>query len=166
MKTHIGNKKRRLLNDYDKDIVFEYFRLIKNKDIEHLLDLFAYDAVVYEPFSKLAGGLRGRSAIESFLKVAIMANDALKHDIIIEKKPHTTTIDDNSANKDDNKVSCGKSNSNKSIAALVTFERGDSATARFTFELNPDDEDSNNSSDRFFNSKQKMIKTLHIQFIK
>ena len=34
-------------------------------------------------------------------------------------------------------------NSNKSITALVTFERGDSATARFTFELNSDDEDSN-----------------------
>ncbi|HET7147085.1 MAG TPA: nuclear transport factor 2 family protein [Candidatus Nitrosopolaris sp.] len=164
MKTRIRNKKRSLLSD-DKDIVFEYFRLIKNKDLEHLLDLFAYDAVVYEPFSKLAGGLRGRSAIESFLKVAIMANDALKHEIIIEKKPYTT-IDDNSGNKDDNTISYGKNNSNKSINALVTFERGDSATARFTFELNSDDEDSNNSGDRVFHSKQKMIKTLHIQFIK
>ena len=76
----------------------------------HLLDLFAYDAVVYEPFSKLAGGLRGRSAIESFLKVAIMANDALKHEIIIEKKPHTTTMDDTSGNKDDNTISYGKNN--------------------------------------------------------
>ncbi|MGB8032504.1 MAG: nuclear transport factor 2 family protein [Nitrososphaeraceae archaeon] len=165
MKTHIRNKKRSLLSD-DKDIVFEYFRLIKNKDLEHLLDLFAYDAVVYEPFSKLAGGLRGRSAIESFLKVAIMANDALKHEIIIEKKPYTTTMDDTSGNKDDNTISYGKNNSNKSITALVTFERGESATARFTFGLNSDDEDSNNSNDRFFNSKQKMIKTLHIQFIK
>ena len=154
-----------MLSD-DKDIVFEYFRLIKNKDIEHLINLFAYDAVVYEPFSKLAGGLRGRSAIESFLKVAIMANDALKHEIIIEKKPQTTTIYDNLGNKDDNKISYGKSNSNKSITALVTFERGDSATARFTFELNSDDEDNYYSSDRVFNSKQKMIKTLHIQFIK
>jgi ketosteroid isomerase-like protein len=165
LKTHIRNKKRSLLSD-DKDIVFEYFRLIKNKDLEHLLDLFAYDAVVYEPFSKLAGGLRGRSAIESFLKVAIMANDALKHEIIIEKKTYTTTMDDTSGNKDDNTINYGKNISNKSITALVTFERGDSATARFTFELNSDDEDSNNSSDRFFNSKQKMIKTLHIRFIK
>ena len=130
--------------------------------MEHLLDLFAYDAVVYEPFSKLAGGLRGISAIKSFLKVAIMANDALKHDIIIEKKPQTT-IHDNSGNKDDNNISYGKNN-NKSVAALVTFERGDSATARFTFELNSDDED--NSSDRVFNSKQKKIKSLSIQFIK
>lgn len=153
-----------MLSD-DKDIVFEYFRLIKNRDLEHLLDLFAYDAVVYEPFSKLAGGLRGRSAIKSFLKVAIMANDALKHDIIIEKKPQTT-MDDTSGNKDDNTISYGKNNSNKSITALVTFERGDSATARFSFGLNSDDEDSNTSSDRFSNSKQKMIKTLHIQFIK
>ena len=154
-----------MLSD-DEDIVFEYFRLIKNKDLEHLLDLFAYDAVVYEPFSKLAGGLRGRSAIESFLKVAIMANDALKHEIIIEKKPYPTTMDDTWGNKDDNTISYGKNNSNKSITALVRFERGESATGRFTFELNSDDEDSNNRSDRFFNSKQKMIKTLRIQFIK
>ena len=92
-----------------------------------------------------------------------MANDALKHDIIIEKKPQTT-MDDTSGNKDDNTISYGKNN-NKSVTALVTFERGDSATARFTFELNSDDED-RISSDRFFNSKQKMIKSLSIQFIK
>jgi len=37
--------------------VFEYFELIKNKDIERLMNLFSPDAIVYEPFSKLREGV-------------------------------------------------------------------------------------------------------------
>jgi ketosteroid isomerase-like protein len=35
----------------DREIIYEYFRLVKNKDINRLLDLFADDGIVYEPFS-------------------------------------------------------------------------------------------------------------------
>lgn len=36
----------------ERDIVFEYFRRIRDKDVSGLLDLFTDDAVIYEPFSK------------------------------------------------------------------------------------------------------------------
>lgn len=126
-------------------MVFEYFRLIKNKDIEQLMDLFADDAVIYEPFSKLTEGLEGKSAIESFLRVSIMANDTLQHHIIIEKENQ----------KNDMEKSCNS----KIITALVTFERGDTMKARFTFELG------SNGNNRVFDSKRKKIKALHMQFI-
>src|ERR1044071_2860926 len=76
------NKKKLVYNN--EDIVFEYFKLIRNKDIEGLIELFAPDAIVYEPFSKITGGLKGKRSIESFLRVAIMANDTLQHHIVIE----------------------------------------------------------------------------------
>lgn len=142
---------------YDKDIVFEYFRLIKNKDIANLMDLFASDAIVYEPFSKITGGLKGKRAIESFLRIAVMANDTLQHQIVIEKesdtnehKPYRTEMD----SKNDNDVSCNT----KVITALVRFEKGDSLKARFIFELTSD----NITASRKYNR----IKTLHIQFLK
>ena len=137
----IRNKKT-LIN---KDMVFEYFRLIKNKDIEQLMDLFADDAVIYEPFSKLTEGLEGKSAIESFFRVSIMANDTLQHHIIIEKENQ----------KNDMEKSCNS----KIITALVTFERGDTMKARFTFELG------SNGNNRVFDSKRKKINALHMQFI-
>ncbi len=47
--------------------MFEYFELIKNKDIESLMNLFSADAIVYEPFRqvdgikiKKPGGLKSR----------------------------------------------------------------------------------------------------------
>jgi Nuclear transport factor 2 (NTF2) domain len=134
--------KKTLIN---KDIVFEYFRLIKNKDIEQLTDLFADDAIIYEPFSKLTEGLQGKSAIESFLRVSIMANDTLQHHIIIEKENQ----------KNDMEKSCNS----KIITALVTFERGDTMKARFTFELG------SNGNNHVFDSKRKKIKALQIQFV-
>ena len=51
----------------NKSIVYEYFRLIKNKDIDGLLSLFADDAEVREPFSNIIGGLQGKAAIRPFL---------------------------------------------------------------------------------------------------
>jgi ketosteroid isomerase-like protein len=70
---NIMRKKKFVYNN--EGIVFEYFKLVKNKDIESLMELLAPDAIVYEPFSKITGGLKGKRAIESFLRVAIMAND-------------------------------------------------------------------------------------------
>ena len=51
-----NNKGRRITPLTDEDIVHEYFRLIKAKDMYRLLDLFTDDAVIYEPFSRLEDG--------------------------------------------------------------------------------------------------------------
>jgi hypothetical protein len=99
-------------------VVFQYFRHIERKDLESLLALFEYDAVVYEPFSKTAA-LEGKASIEPFLKVAIMANTSLKRTIEIEKQ--------DSGNVNPNRV-----------IALITFEKGDKVKGRFTFEFNPE----------------------------
>jgi ketosteroid isomerase-like protein len=61
----------------NKSIVYEYFRLIKYKDIHGLLSLFADDAIVHEPFSNIPEGLQGKAAIEPFLEIAMMASNGL-----------------------------------------------------------------------------------------
>jgi hypothetical protein len=99
-----------------EDIIMQYFRCIDNKDVDGAVELFDYDAVVHEPFSNVAGGLKGRSAIEPFIKVVMMANSNFKRDIEIQKT----------------------SNDENRITALVTFERGDRTKGRFTFEFTPD----------------------------
>ena len=137
-----NNNGRRIKPLTDEDIVHEYFRLIKAKDMYRLLDLFTDDAVIYEPFSRLEdgeGGLRGKSAIEPFLNVAMMATAGLREEMEI-KKPNLRT--DNAINQ---------------LTAYVTFERGGKVKARFRFEL---------SSEGIYNSqKQKKIQSLHIQFV-
>jgi ketosteroid isomerase-like protein len=136
------NKRERVKPLTDEDIVHEYFRLINTKDMYRLLDLFADDAVIYEPFSKSEagkGGLRGKSAIEPFLNVAMTVSDGLREEIEIEK----------SKLRSDNGI--------KSVIAYVTFERGGKVKARFTFEL---------SSEENYNSqKQGKIQSLRIQFV-
>ena len=101
-----------------EEIVARYFRYMDIKDLDGMLDLFDYDAVVYEPFSKVEE-LHGRSAIEPFFKVAMMANNELRRTIKIEK-----------AKKADN---------NNEITALTTFEKGDKVKGRLTFEFIEDD---------------------------
>jgi hypothetical protein len=54
-----------------------------SKDLEGMLELFDHDAIVYEPFSK-EEGLYGISAIEPFLKVAMMANSELRRTVKME----------------------------------------------------------------------------------
>ena len=102
----------------NEDIVFQYFRCIEKKDLEGALSLFDYDAVIYEPFSKSAA-LKGKSSIEPFLKVAMMANNSLKRTIKIEK-PSNSSGDANDASR---------------VVALITFEKGDKIRGRFTFEF-------------------------------
>jgi hypothetical protein len=137
-----NNRRRRVKPLTDEDIVHEYFRLIKAQDMYGLLDLFTDDVVIYEPFSKSEdgrGGLQGKSRIEPFLNVAMMANAGLREEIEIEK-PRLRR--DNGINK---------------VTAYVTFERGEKVKARFTFEL---------SSEENYNSqKQKKIQSLHLQFV-
>ena len=98
----------------DDNIVYEYFKVIENKDIQGALELFENDAVIYEPFSK-SDSLKGKTAIEPFLRIAIMANSDLHRTIEIEKR----------SNKESENI----------VVALVTFERGDKVQGRFTFEL-------------------------------
>lgn len=95
-----------------EEVIRQYFKCIDTKNLSGILELFDYDAVVQEPFSNVAGGLKGRSSIEPFLKVAMMANSNLQRTIKFEKstKPNK-------------------------IVALVTFERGDKVKGRFTFEF-------------------------------
>jgi ketosteroid isomerase-like protein len=136
------NKSGRVKPLTDEDIVHEYFRLIKTKDVYRLLDLFADDALIYEPFSKSEagkGGLQGKSAIEPFLNVAIMVNAGLREEIEIEK----------SKMRSDNGI--------KRVIAEVTFERGGKVKARFTFELT--------SEENYNSQKQKKIQSLRIQFV-
>ena len=99
-----------------EQIVARYFRCIDTKDLDRILELFDYDAEVYEPFSNMTGGLKGRSSIEPFLKVAMMANNNLKRTINIQKP-----------------------NKPNSITALVMFEKGDKVKSKFTFEFQDDD---------------------------
>jgi hypothetical protein len=137
------NKSGRVKPLTDEDLVHEYFRLIKTKDMYRLLDLFADDAVIDEPFSKSEagkGGLQGKSAIEPFLNVAMMVNAGLREEIEIEK----------SKLRSDNGI--------KRVIAFVTFERGGKVKARFTFELSS--EENHNSQ------KQRKIQSLRIQFVK
>ena len=100
-----------------EQIVARYFKCMDSKDLDGILDLFDYDAVLYEPFSNITEGLKGRSSIEPFLKVAMMANHNLERKIKIEKpsKPNKVT-------------------------ALVTFEKGDKVRSKFTFEFQDDDQ--------------------------
>jgi hypothetical protein len=114
--------------------VARYFRYMDNKDLDGILDLFDYDAVVYEPFSKVEE-LHGRSAIEPFFKVAMMANNELRRTIKIEKTKKAIN------------------NNNNEITALTTFEKGDKVKGRFTFEFIEDD------------SGEKRVKSLHIEFL-
>lgn len=149
------NKKKLVYNN--EDIVFEYFKLIKNKDIESLMELFAPNAIVYEPFSKITGGLKGKRAIESFLRVVIMANDTLQHQIVLEKESNPNEP------KSYYRGSDGNNNNNINlITALVKFEKGDSVMARFTFELASDN--NGNDDGATAGKKYNRIKTLHIQF--
>jgi hypothetical protein len=153
------NKKKFVYNN--EDIVFEYFKLVKSKDLESLMDLFVPDAIVFEPFSKITGGLKGKRSIESFLRVAIMANDTLQHHIVIEKD---ATLNEPKLDYEGSGNKIGNNNSTNIIAALVKFEKGDLVRARFTFELASDNNDNNDHATA--GQKYNRIKTLHIQFLK
>lgn len=93
-----------------QETVRRYFDLITKKDVDGVLDLFTDDEpAVYEPFSNEKEGLHGKDAIESFLKIALMANAGLKREIKFEGE----NID--------------------AATAVVIFERGTILKGRFTF---------------------------------
>lgn len=93
----------------NREMVEEYFRRVGEKDVTGLLQMFDEDAVVFEPFSNIKGGLVGKTVIENFLRVVVMANSGFKRTIRFVNE------------------------SQDRITALVTFERGDSVTGKFEF---------------------------------
>jgi hypothetical protein len=145
-------KEKEPQSNNNEDIVHRYFRLIQNKDVQGLLHLFDYDAVIYEPFSKVSG-LKGRSAIEPFLKIAMMANSNMKRTIVIEKhhqqqERRQQGIDNSSNIKNDD-----DDHHPDIVSALVTFEKGDRVKSRFTFEIIEDE------------TGEKKIRSLNIEFL-
>lgn len=112
----LKTKTKESMPDTGEQIVACYFRRMDNKDLDGMLELFDYDAELYEPFSNITGGLKGRSSMEPFFKVAMMASSNLKRTIKIEKtnKPNT-------------------------IIALATFEKGDRVRGRLTFQIVDDE---------------------------
>jgi ketosteroid isomerase-like protein len=124
----------------NKSMVYEYFRHLKNKDITRLLNLFADDATIHEPFSNINEGLKGKSAIKPFLEIAMMATDGMRQEIEFEK---STT------NKNDTK---------NQVTAVIMFEKGGRVRTRYNFELSTESD-----SDARYNGKK--IQTLRIEFI-
>jgi hypothetical protein len=98
----------------NEEIALQYFRLVEKKDIDGVLDLFDLDATIYEPFSKV-NGLKGRSSMAPFFKVAMMANTDLSRAIEIAKPAKADKV-----------------------VAFVTFEKGDKVKGKFTFEFTQD----------------------------
>jgi hypothetical protein len=108
---------RRTTTTTNQKLVFKCFKLASQKKIEEMLELLADDVIIYEPFSKKEDGLRGKSAVRSFLNMMTLASDdSLHYDISIEE------------------------DSNDKIVTLVVFETGDKITAKFTFEMTPSKE--------------------------
>jgi ketosteroid isomerase-like protein len=93
----------------NKKTVYSYFRAIKEKDIDNLIDMFEDDAVIEEPFSKEAQ-LQDKRNFRSFFQIVCMANEELEHDLFFED-----VTDDNGT------------------SVLCTFQRGETACARFSF---------------------------------
>jgi hypothetical protein len=94
--------------------------LASQNKVEELLELFADDVTIYEPFSKKEEGLHGKPAIRSFLNMMMMtlaSDDSLRYDISIEE------------DKSDK------------VVALVIFEKGDKIEARFSFEMSAADKE-------------------------
>ena len=99
-------------NEKDNEIIVkEYFRRIKSRDVEGILELFSDDAVIHEPFSR-ARRLFGKTEIKPFLKSVIMANEGLQYEINIERQ---------------------KNNHTNNFVALVIFRKGHAINSRFTF---------------------------------
>jgi hypothetical protein len=102
----------------NQKLVFECFELASQNKVEELLELFANDVTIYEPFSKKEEGLHGKPAIRSFLNMMTLASDdSLRYDISIEE------------DKSDK------------VVALVIFEKGDKIEARFSFEMTAADKE-------------------------
>ena len=115
-----------------KRLVSEYFERIQAGDLKGLLNLFSNDSIIFEPFSNTKY-LRGKLEIEPFLETVILINKGMKYEI---------------------KMTRDQNNDDDRVVALVTFQRGGSVTARFSFQLNYNGQE-----------RETTIKSLKIEFI-
>jgi len=157
-------------NDDRHQVVSDYFRLIKKKGMDDLLNLFTDDCIIYEPFSKVSTlynsdstkktYLKGRFEIESFLKIVMMACDGLEYEIKFMAEPIHIDYEQ------PNEIFDSTFSSSLLISVLTTFYRnhgGAELKERFTFhvasEKNHDSATTTNSD--YHNDKK--IRTLWIQ---
>ena len=158
--------------------------MIEEKDMHNLLKLFTEDCRIYEPFSKshvsrdnevIDKSLKGRSEIESFLHIVMMACDGLKQEIKFESEPSR-----NIKLLDYTVISTSSS----VVSTLATFyknEEENKLKQRLIFHIvsEPDTESSDkvvgnrensssNSTDEneyIDNNGRKRIRSLYVQFI-
>lgn len=155
-----------------RQVVLDYFRLIKEKDMHGLLNTFTDDCIIYEPFSKgcilynddgvKKSYLKGSSEIGSFFYIVMMASDGLQYEIKFTGEP----IDTEYKHSIDN---LGSILSSTIISALATFyknEGGDELKERLTFHVvSKKNYDNVVTMDSDYNNiDNKKIKTLWIQF--
>lgn len=118
-----------------RNTVYDYFKSIKEKDIDNLIDLFEDQAEIQEPFSK-ESPLRDKHNFRSFFQIVCMANKELVNDIFFED-----ATDDNA------------------LSVLCTFQKGKTVCARFSFLFGP------NMRMNAKGIMERKIKRLQIQFI-
>jgi hypothetical protein len=119
----------------ERNTVCDYFKSVKEKDIDNLIDLFEDQAEIQEPFSK-ESPLRDEHNFRSFFQIVCMANEELDHDIFFEDE-----TDDNA------------------LSVLYAFQKGKTVCARFSFRFGP------NMRMNAKGIMERKIKRLQIQFI-
>jgi len=121
----------------DQHMVMKYFRLIDEKDMSSLLNLFTEDCTIYEPFSrdflsdegKNKKPLKGRNEVESFFHVVMMASDGLKHEIEFVHSP----IKDTRQNGDS--VITKSSSVVSALATFYRYEGGNKLKQKLVFHI-------------------------------
>lgn len=136
----------------NEQMVHDYFALISKKDIDGLLRLFAEDAVVYEPFSTLSGGLCGKDAIKDFLKITILA--------ISETHPVINFINGLPESHTESNIEADE------ITALVTFQKNGTLKGKFHFRFVIISEVCEDTRGFSMTMPSKKIKELHMQIVK
>ena len=156
-------------NDNNRRIVSDYFHLINEKDMQGLLNLFADDCVIYEPLGKgtlLHNNLRekihlkGKSEIESFFNIVMMASDGFQYQIEFIDEPIDMDYNQPSGIFD--------STSSSIVSVLATFygnKEGHGLKEWLTFQVaSRKNYDCTHTQDNDYSNKNKEIKTLWIQF--
>jgi hypothetical protein len=155
-------------NDDNRRIVSDYFFLINEKDMQGLLNLFADDCVIYEPFGKgtLSHNntrekihLKGKSEIVSFFNIVMMASDGFQYQI--EFIDESIDIDYNQPSD------IFGSTSSSIVSVLATFygnKEGHGLKEWLTFHVvSRKNSDNANTQDNDYSNNNK-IKTLWIHF--
>ena len=160
MKSHYDEETRRFVS--------AYFHLIDEKDMQGLLNMFTDDCVICEPFGKGPQShsittektcLKGKSEIESFLNVVMMASNGLQYQIKFMDDPVQLDIVQPSDKFDYTSASI--------VSVLATFyanNGGHELKERLTFYVVSRKNYNNSNMQSDFNTNRKEIKTLWIQF--